>query len=304
MNMKQSLLCSLTREYPLPFWGWQHSQLKSTSWTDSGGTILGLWGEFPSHCTYSSWMVGFQVSPKSQYPKSHKRKKTWYQNVKNVWRRKQISTNHHFVYGSHVRLKGIRFLCKKLVATFLPKSPCCKLCASMIFTCACSGSSWLMVQVGQSSISNMEPTWKVCNHPNGSDEMRLMHPALKNIKVQYMKHDWASLQSSKITWKPCSVGIFLGYPTRPRGLRLAGWVFATRETLQILMASRVTVSNTPGAQKLLTLKTHQTIKHPNFCRLVVFFQLVGQKHPQVRCLTSRPMIFSHIYLPISKSGTP
>lgn len=120
-----------------------------------------------------------------------------------------------------------------------------------------------------------------------------MHPALKNIKVQYMKHDWASLQSSKITWKPCSVGIFLGYPTRPRGLRSAGWVFATRETLQILMASRVTVSNTPGAQKLLTLKTHQTIKHPNFCRLVVFFQLVGQKHPQVRCLTSRPMIFSH-----------
>ena len=29
--------------------------------------------------------------------------------------------SHHFVYGSHVRLKGIRFLCKKLVATFLPK---------------------------------------------------------------------------------------------------------------------------------------------------------------------------------------
>ena len=187
----------------------------------------------------------------------------------NVWRRKHIYKPSFLRF--HVRLKGYKSSVK-LVSSLLPESPT----ASMIFTCACSGSSWksgfrCVNRPFPPFLTKYEPTW---NHPNGSDDMRLMHPGLKDMKIQ---ETWNMIRllvtHHKTRGNPANLRYFWDIPPGPHGLRSVGSVTFTGKLFRdwwLLMASRVDVlasrvdvSKTPVAQKLFTLKTppnHATSK--------------------------------------------
>ena len=200
--------------------------------------------------------------------------------------------------------RGYKFLCKKMVATFLPKSPCKKTLppwSSPALVRAAPDGQWFRW------VNRPFPTW----NPHGE---------YVTTPTEVMKWDWC-IQHWK-TWRYSTwnmIGLLFSHQKileNPANLRYfwdippghAGWDQLV-ESLQLGNLFRYWWLQGFLSQTLLVRKkcwhwnppNHQTSK---LFRLFVFLLLVGQKHPQVRCLTSRPMIFLHIYLPISKSGTP